>query len=224
MSDPTTSTPSAPRAGRPWIAWLLFALCLLATLSLGLLLASVLERRQEARIQPPRVALDKFETDAAKWGVNWPREYASYQGMAQSDTMTKHGGSFPRDLLAETPANVVLFAGYAFAKEYRQARGHVYAVEDVTQTKRRNEKTPATCWSCKSPDVPRMMAKLGASKVAHPETATLQELALAGAGDFYKGKFTDFVSDITHPIGCLDCHEPDTMRLRVSRPGLIEAF
>ena len=36
----------------------------------------------------------------------------------------------------ETPANVILFAGYGFAKEYRQARGHVHAIEDVTATKR----------------------------------------------------------------------------------------
>ena len=28
---------------------------------------------------------------------------------------------------------MILFAGYGFAKEYRQARGHVHSVEDVTQ-------------------------------------------------------------------------------------------
>ncbi len=63
----------------------------------------------------------------------------------------------------------------------------------------------ATCWTCKSPDVPRLMASLGPAK-------------------FYAGKFDDFRKEITHPIGCLDCHEPNTMKLRITRPALREAF
>ena len=103
------------------------------------------------------------------------------------------------------PASVVLFAGYASAKEYQQARGHVYAIEDVTKTKRVNDKTPATCWTCKSPDVPRLMATIG-------------------PGKFYAASFDDLKKEITHPIGCLDCHEPNTMKLRITRPALREAF
>ena len=47
---------------------------------------------------------------------------------------------------------------------------------------------------------------------------------LAGAGEFYGKNFHGLAGDITHPIGCLDCHDPETMRLRVTRPALIEAF
>ena len=126
--------------------------------------------------------------------------------MADSTTHTKYGGADQRDYLQATPANVILFAGYGFAKDYRQARGHVHAIEDVTATKRVNEKTPATCWTCKSPDVPRMMDKLG------------------GPEKFYALKFADLKTEITHPIGCLDCHEPNTMKLRITRPALREAF
>ena len=54
--------------------------------------------------------------------------------MADSTTQTKYGGASQRDYLRATPANVILFAGYGFAKEYRQARGHVHAIEDVTAT------------------------------------------------------------------------------------------
>lgn len=178
----------------------------LVTLLLCLLASSILERRQEARERLPLQPIGKWETDSAKWGENYPREYETYKKMADSTTRTKFGGADPRDYLQETPANVILFAGYAFAKEYRQARGHTHAIEDVTATKRISDKTPATCWTCKSPDVPRMMEKLG------------------GPENFYAMKFAELKSEITHPIGCLDCHEPNTMKLRVTRPALREAF
>lgn len=183
---------------------LLFAAAL-GTFLLGLLAASILQRREEARVQVPLKTIGQWETDSSKWGENYPREYGSYKEMADSTTQTKHGGSFPRDYLESTPANVILFAGYSFAKEYKQARGHVHAIDDVTSTKRLSATTPATCWSCKSPDVPRLMHTMGPEK-------------------FYAAKFSDLKTEITHPIGCLDCHEPNTMKLRVTRPALREAF
>jgi nitrite reductase (cytochrome c-552) len=176
-----------------------------ATFLLGLLAASILQRREEARQKLPLREIAQWETDSARWGENYPREYEAYLEMSDDTTRTKYGGAVPRDYLAETPANVILFAGYGFAKEYRQARGHVYAIEDVTKTKRVNDKTAATCWTCKSPDVPRLIDKLGAEK-------------------FYAARFDDFRAENTHPIGCLDCHEPNTMRLRITRPALREAF
>ena len=30
--------------------------------------------------------------------------------------------------------------------------------------------------------------------------------------------------DFTHPIACIDCHAPDTMALRVTRPGFLEGI
>ncbi len=188
-----------------WRGWMLCLAALVATFLLGLLASSILERREEARRQLPLREIGPWETDSAKWGENYPREYESYKKMLDSTKETKYGGATQRDYLAATPANVILFAGYAFAKDYRQARGHIHAVEDVTATKRINEKTPATCWTCKSPDVPRLMHSMGPEK-------------------FYSGKFADLKSEITHPIGCLDCHEPNTMRLRITRPALREAF
>ncbi len=188
-----------------WRGWALFWVTLTGTMILGLLAVSIFQRREEARVQPPLTPIGQWETDSSRWGVNYPREYAAYVKMSDDTTRTKYGGSDPRDYLAETPANVILFAGYGFAKEYRQARGHTYAVEDVSETKRISPKTPATCWTCKSPDVPRLMAKLGPEK-------------------FYATPFAEFKTEITHSIGCLDCHDPQTMKLRITRPALREAF
>jgi len=194
-----------PRLSPAWRGWALLVAAALATFLLGLLAASILQRREEARERLPLRPIGKWETDSGKWGENYPREYDSYKKMAESGTHTKYGGASQRDYLEATPANVILFAGYAFAKEYRQARGHVHAIEDVTNTKRVSQKTPATCWTCKSPDVPRLIDAMGQEK-------------------FYAAKFDDLKTEITHPIGCLDCHEPNTMKLRITRPALREAF
>lgn len=204
MSDQSgANTPSHQQPA--WRGWAFLVLASIAMFLLGILGTSIIQRREEARERLPLKTIGQWEVDSAKWGENYPREYASYKEMYDHSKHTKYVGPFPRDYLAETPANVVLFAGYGFAKEYNQARGHVYAIDDVTKTKRVNETTAATCWTCKSPDVPRLMADIGPEK-------------------FYGGKFSEFKDQITHRIGCLDCHEPNSMKLRITRPALREAF
>jgi nitrite reductase (cytochrome c-552) len=204
MSDqyPQNTNPSKSSA---LLGLALLIIAMIATFLLGFLGTSIIERREEARERLPMKTIGQWEVDSAVWGENYPREYSSYKEMHDHTKHTKYVGPYPRDYLADTPTNVVLFAGYGFAKEYNQARGHIYAIEDVTKTKRVNETTVATCWTCKSPDVPRLMAEMGPEK-------------------FYAGKFSELKDQITHPIGCLDCHEPNTMKLRVSRPALREAF
>ena len=36
--------------------------------------------------------------------------------------------------------------------------------------------------------------------------------------------FTEARKLVTHPVACIDCHAPDTMQLRVTRPGFIEGM
>ena len=190
-----------------WIGIALAGLLAIAIIVLGLLSVSIMERRWEAQ-RPLMVVrpIDPWESDNAKWGQNYPRQYEAYQKTRITDTQTKFGGAFPRDYLEEDPMQVILFAGYGFSKDYLQARGHSYAIEDVTNSKRiARPFQAATCWTCKSSDVPRVINKMGAA-------------------DFYASNFHDLTGEITHAIGCLDCHDPETMALRISRPALKEAF
>ncbi len=177
------------------------------SLLLGLLLVSIMERRWEA--QRPALVLKPiadFEPDNSVWGQNYPREYETYRQTEDDSTRTKFGGAFPRDYLEEDPNLVVLFAGYGFSKDYLQGRGHYHAVEDVTKTKRiKTPFNPGTCWTCKSTDVPRLMDKMGPTA-------------------FYAANWHDLKKELTHPIGCQDCHDPKTMNLRITRPALREAF
>lgn len=231
-SSENSSQNPKPRATtrHNWLIAILFLGTVLGVFLLGMLLVSVVERRQEAKLDRPLMKIAPMETDSKAWSVNWPREYSSFQETLDDTTETKYGGAYPRDYLEETPANVILFGGYGFAEEYRQARGHAYAVADVTQTERVGPTTPATCWTCKSPDIPRLMCEYGSAelgKKAVEEAAKegdFQEKLLAGAGHFYSQNFNELKPEITHPIGCLDCHDPETMKLRITRPALIEAF
>lgn len=234
-SETESKTPAAAPAAQPaappaWRGWALFAAALVGTFVLGLLAASIISRRIEAERQPPREPIDAMETDSSRWAVNYPREYNRYRMTATTGTKTKYGGSYQWDYLEQTPANVILFAGYPFSKAYLQARGHQHDVEDVAATERISAKSPATCWTCKSPDVLREMVAFG------PATS-IQDLGQEQVAKFYalpfdhfrgqkdaSGGFVHEQGKITHPIGCLDCHEPSTMRLTITRPALREAF
>ena len=190
-----------------WAGVVIIGLVAAAIVLMGLLAVSIMGRRWEA--QRPALVLKpvaEWEPDNTKWGENYPREYESYKKTSISDTKTRYGGAFPRDYLDEDPYQVILFAGYGFSKDYLQARGHYYARKDVVATKRiKRPVNAATCWTCKSTDVPRLMDKMGVK-------------------EFYAANFHDLMDEITHPIGCQDCHDPKTLNLRITRPGLKEAF
>jgi len=45
-----------------------------------------------------------------------------------------------------------------------------------------------------------------------------------GVAEFYETPWIDMGAQIVNHIGCQDCHDPKTMNLRITRPGLVEAF
>ena len=198
---------------KPWTGWILFLFTMGIVFFLGLLASSIIERRAEAEFAyTPKVDYSQFEPRNEVWGKNFPREYESYMRTSDSTFESLYNGNKERDALSEDPNLVILWAGYAFSKEYKQPRGHYYAISDIRNTLRTGAPTdtshspqPNTCWTCKSPDVPRLMNKMGIA-------------------EFYKGKWDKLGSEIVNPIGCADCHDSKSMNLRISRPALIEAF
>ncbi|MDH6357281.1 ammonia-forming cytochrome c nitrite reductase [Parabacteroides sp. PF5-9] len=199
---------------KPIIGWGIFGIVMVAVFVLGILAASVTERRAEIAtlFNNKKVELKEIESRNELWGENYPREYSTWKKTADMDFRSKHLGNMPEDVLESRPEMVVLWAGYAFAQDYSAPRGHMYAIEDVRKTLRTGTPQtetdgpqPATCWSCKSPDVPRMMHEMGIE-------------------NFYKDKWGAMGSEIVNPIGCADCHDPHTMNLTITRPALVEAF
>jgi nitrite reductase (cytochrome c-552) len=197
----------------PWMLWVLFFGTIIIVFLLGLLASSVIERKAEAEyVYKPKVNLDEYEPRNELWGENFPREYQSYLKTADTGFRSEFNGNAPSDALEHDPRMVVLWAGYAFSKDYYTPRGHYYAIQDIRNTLRTgvpkgadDGPQPSTCWSCKSPDVPRLIEKMGVK-------------------DFYKGKWASKGHEVVNYIGCADCHDPKTMDLRITRPALIEAF
>ncbi len=81
---------------------------------------------------------------------------------ADTSFRSKYNGSETIDMLEVDPRLVVLWAGYGFSKDYKQGRGHSYAVTDVRNTLRtgapmdgKKSPMPNTCWTCKSPGCPQ---------------------------------------------------------------------
>ena len=193
--------------------WLLVGILAIVTFLLGLLANSIMNRSHEAEfIAKGGNNLEDQECRNELYAQFYPRQYDSWEATADTTFQSKYMSSQDDDMLAQRPEMVVLWAGYAFSKEYNAPRGHMHAIEDVTKILRTGAPTdsthspqPGTCWTCKSPDVPRLMKKVG-----------LEE--------YYSAPWDKWGSEIVNPIGCATCHNTKTMKLEVHQPALAEAF
>ncbi|HTN68975.1 MAG TPA: ammonia-forming cytochrome c nitrite reductase [Dysgonamonadaceae bacterium] len=199
---------------KPWLGWLIFFVTLGAVFLLGMLAASITQRRAEITsiMYNKQVEIKGIEPRNEIFEANYPREYETWAQTTDTTFESEFNGSSAKDVLAQRPEMVILWAGYAFSKDYSTPRGHMHAIEDINHTLRvgspmspEEGPQPATCWTCKSPDVPRMMDSLGVEA-------------------FYNNTWAAYGSEIVNPIGCADCHDPETMNLRITRPGLIEGY
>ncbi len=198
---------------KKWFPWALFFTAMIAVFFLGLFAANIMERRAEGMIAfAPTKEIKELEPDSKVWGEAYKRQYDSYLKTKDTSFKSKHNSSSRDDMLKKNPAMVVLWAGYPFSLDYNSPRGHIYAITDIRETLRtgapkdsNDGPLPNTCWTCKSPDVPRMMKEVGVA-------------------EFYKGTWASRGDQIVNPIGCADCHDAKTMDLTITRPALIEAL
>ena len=200
-----------------WKAWTLFVVVLAVVFGLGLFAASMLERRAEvvSVFNNKKVDIAPGEAHNDVFEANYPREFKTWTETADAGFRSEYNGSEAVDVLDARPNMVILWAGYAFAWDYTTPRGHMHAVYDITRSLRTGSPgveggltpQPSTCWTCKSPDVPRLMQEMGLK-------------------EYYAGQWGNpaWAAEVVNPIGCSDCHDAQTMDLRISRPALREAF
>jgi len=177
---------------------------LLAAILVGILIFLKNQPVQQ-RATEPLEKIAAFEPDSSKWGLNFPNQYDSLKKTKTNNEDTEFGGSSRFSWLERDPRLLILFGGYAFSKEYNDDRGHEWSLEDVTTTKRVNEKTPGTCYACKSSNNPGIWNTIGLES-------------------FGKKPFAELGKQIKEPIGCANCHEAGTMRLIVTNPAVINGF
>lgn len=180
-----------------------------AAFGVTMLLMNIDQRKREARVSYVEIAkLTEDTVDPAVWGRNFPREYDTFKRTAEM-APTKYGGSVPFSKLERDPRLKRIFAGYAFALEYKEERGHAWSLKDQDETARTRERPqPGSCLQCHASIIPAYRR--------------------AGGGDVLKGfeiisamPFQEARKLVDHPIACLDCHDPKTMQLRVTRPAFL---
>jgi nitrite reductase (cytochrome c-552) len=191
------------------------------------LLINIFQRKTEGRNPFYRVVEINENTDDPKiWGKNFPAEYDGYKRTVDM-VRTRYGGSEaepktptaadPRSIVARSrleqdPRLKTMWAGYAFAVDFREDRGHAYMLDDQTFTDRQLVTSqPGTCLHC--------------------HASIVVPYRKLGDGDLTRGfermntmSYADARKLVTHPIACIDCHNPETMELRVTRPGFMEGI
>ncbi|MBX3421343.1 MAG: ammonia-forming cytochrome c nitrite reductase subunit c552 [Pirellulaceae bacterium] len=244
--------------------FLAVAFTALGTAGIAWVLVNMHGHKQEAGRAFARVVeLTEISTDPAPWGLNFPHHFDQYKSTA-GDRF--HGGSeaMPDSKLEKSPWLKRLYAGYAFALDYREARGHAYMLYDQVVTKRVNERPQAgACLHCHaSPIVLYRKVGLQSLGMPHDDEALAEQFNMpaimkgfevlstkpyhevlemltqvpdgtptAQAGQVFEsppvGGFEGqpppghFEMSQAHPVGCIDCHDPQTMALRITRPGFM---
>jgi nitrite reductase (cytochrome c-552) len=205
----------------------------IATAVVAGLLLNIHQRKQEAK-NPflKMVEVSEDDVDPKKWGVNWPRQYDGYSRTAEPSS-TKYGGGFvgpeggmPPEKANRDPWLKRIFAGYLFAVDYRDRRGHAFMLQDQEVTKRNvpgEGKQSGNCLHCHASIMP-LYRKLGAEALPQGTPAEQVQKGLERVSEMSYWDAHKKLGEITngaHPVSCVDCHDPTTMELRVTRPAFI---
>lgn len=139
-----------------------------------------------------------------EWKEEFPEFYENWRRTGESDEIV--------DMLKKNPQMAILWAGYGFAKDYNKARGHMYGVLSNANSLRTGAPTgpndgpmPTACWTCKSPDVQRVIDE-------------------EGEKEYFTGKWARLGDQVVNAIGCADCHDSETYELTVTRDYLQRAL
>ncbi len=196
----------------------------MVTAGLTLLLANIIQRQAEGKQRHFQVTqIDEWEADPAVWGANFPRQYDSYQRTVDVER-TRYGGSEDVQKLDAYPIWRRIFDGYAFALDYREERGHAYMLSDQRATRRVTErKQPGACLHCHASNV-NAYREMGLANGAEPGPEHWQEQIIKGFELINSMPYSEATHLVSHPIACIDCHTPNTMQLRITKPAFMEGI
>jgi nitrite reductase (cytochrome c-552) len=174
---------------------------------LAALLVNIDTHQDEAQAYPANIVpIAANELDPAVWGVNFPRQYESFMKTKDDTVPTAYGGSQVYSKLERYPAMKRIWAGYAFSKDHDEERGHQYALIDQLNTERiQLVQQPGACANCHSAEAPQLIAQMGWENFNHTPYNDLKEKLHTGTS-------------------CADCHTPNTMELRITRPAFANAM
>ncbi|NQT24227.1 ammonia-forming cytochrome c nitrite reductase subunit c552 [candidate division KSB1 bacterium] len=187
---------------RGWVYILIFLGSVIGTVLILMLLFNIREKKREALQYPFKVVeIGEDEIDPAVWGQNFPFEYDTFVQTKVDYGKTKYGGSTPYSKLEAYPAMKRLWAGYSFSKDHNEERGHHYTSIDQANTLRTQIVVqPGACVNCHAAEMPALVREMGWE-------------------EFNATPYNDLKSKLMTGSSCADCHDPNTMALRITRPA-----
>lgn len=215
-----------------------------ATVAVTMVLVTMFQHKQAARTPFVRVVeVDEGTTDPAPWGMNWPRQYDGYLRTAGD---ARFGGSsaMTASKLEEDPWLRRLYAGYAFSIDYREARGHAFMLADQEATERVTERQQSgACLHCHASIIPTYR-RIGLEDAGAPADAEALaegfrwDAVMRGFELVSRRPYEEVHAELmatpdgtagdggsgAHPVSCVDCHDPETMAIRVTRPGFVRGI
>lgn len=138
-----------------------------------------------------------------EWADAHPEVYETYLLTAEGGSdHSKYRGSDDFDRISAWPFQWVLWEGWGMGVEYRESRGHVYALTDQLEIAPERRAAGGACLTCKSPAVPDLIEDMEV--------------------DYFRLPYDDVHAQIPEQyqevgIACIDCHDPGSMDLRISR-------
>ncbi|MCE3039008.1 ammonia-forming cytochrome c nitrite reductase subunit c552 [Helicobacter anatolicus] len=165
--------------------------------------------------------------DFAVWGARFPDYLDMYLKMKDSThTATEFAGSYPYSKINRYPQLTMFWDGYAFKYDYNQNRSHYYSQIDQMDTLRNNKEylnshglkafdgQPGACMNCHTGNLQNLVKKFGWIEFNTMKYWTIIKM-MEGPNTVHGKKMGST---------CADCHNPDDMSLRVTRPAAIKAF
>jgi nitrite reductase (cytochrome c-552) len=166
------------------------------------------------------VEVGEDDTDPAKWRSNWPLQYDGYRRITEP-THTRYGGlggseALPARKIDRDPWLRRLFVGYAFSRDPHDPGGHAHMLSDEAATKGLDKPQSGACLHCHASVMP-LYRSLGDGD------------PMIGFSRSYTYSYQDLkqklqASGHAHPVSCVDCHDPKSMALRVTRPAFLRGI
>ncbi len=206
-----------------------------ATIAVMLLHDNIVRRKEEAKQAVFKVVdLTELTIDPAEWGKNFPRQYDGYRRTSEHTGTTYGGGgsdTLAPEKIEQDPRLKTIFAGYAFSVDYRSRRGHAYMLTDQRESRRVQLPfhQPGSCIQCHASNIV-VYRTLGLEGGA-PGSLSDPLISTAGYAQLQKGfervcsmSYEEATRLVQHPLACVDCHDPQSMQLRVTRPGFLNGI
>ncbi len=244
----TSSTATRGAISKPVVFWTAAIVFGAGTIAAMMLYGNITRRKVEAESSVLKIAtITETTIDPAEWGKNFPRQYDGYIRTADNarargkwsegrppETDGTSGGD-PNSKKAESkldsdPRLRTIFNGYAFAIDYRERRGHAFMLDDQRDTERVKQKQqPGACLNCHASNV----VAYREAGIGHGAPGTLEDPLSSEAGrkQLFTGwehtnsiPYAEATKLVAHPVSCLDCHDPKTMSLRITKPAFMEGI